>query len=198
MKCGSGQLSGRRRWHGFRRCGRCIGPVACELSTLCDPFLQYGLFCRSEWFSEFRRRHADIIVAAVNSLQQFTVLRFSGNNCDLTGFQPAGGGSGIIQPQSGFALTIVGTVTGKTAVGENGPDIPVEVDRTVCRGLRGLCEQRNSGQKQAERREDAGYFHAAPGGMAERQLRIKAGLAWEQERWNEYIAECRGIHLESD
>ncbi|HBC60365.1 MAG TPA: hypothetical protein DC058_03995 [Planctomycetaceae bacterium] len=170
--------------------------MTCELSTLCDPFLQDGLFGSGEWFAEFRRRHADIIIAAVNSQQQFTVLRLSGHNGDLSGFQSAGGRCGIIEPQSAFALAVIGPVTGEAAVGENWPDIPVEVHGSICPGLRGLREQCSSIKKQAEGREQAGCFHAAPGGMTERQLRVMAEVAGEQDRLREYIAECRGIHLE--
>jgi hypothetical protein len=32
--------------------------------------------------------------------------------------------------------------------------------------------------------------------MTERQLRVMAEVAGEQDRLREYIAECRGIHLE--
>ena len=98
-----------------------------ELCPASDPAFEDLLFGSGQWLTEFRWWHAEIVVGAVNPLQQLAFGGLTGHDGRISGFQFCGGRSGIVQSQAGFTLTIVRSVAGEAAIGQDWPYVTIEV-----------------------------------------------------------------------
>ena len=68
-----------------------VGPVSGELCPAGDPAFEDLLFGSGQWLTEFRWWHAEIVVGAVNPLQQLAFGGLTGHDGRISGFQFCGG-----------------------------------------------------------------------------------------------------------
>ena len=113
--------------------------------ALFDPFSQSGdLFLRKR-LAKLGGRHPLVFVGTRHSANQFARFRFAWHDRNRAGLQFAGRDFGIIEPQAGFAFSVVGTVAGIAFVGQNRPDVAIEVDRLLGNGRGNEREPRGNG-----------------------------------------------------
>ena len=80
--------------------------------------------------TRIRRWHALGFVFGDDALIDFAGLGIAGNNRETPLAQILLGGGFLIQAHFGFAVAIIGTMTGKAAVGKNRPDVAIEFHRS--------------------------------------------------------------------
>ena len=98
------------------------------LRALGDPTPHLFLFLKAEGKVRLRRRHYFIRIGRENLLANQAFLGFTGNNGMLVGFFPFGVGFfGKIETKAGFATGLIRAMAFETAIGQNRPDIPVEL-----------------------------------------------------------------------
>ena len=104
------------------------GPVVTVLCTCGNPTGQQLALGWANRLAHFRRRHHDIGVAAGDPGQQFTCRCISRHNRRQAAAKFGLRRHRIIQPQSGLAIFLIRPMTGKTPIGEQWPDIAIEID----------------------------------------------------------------------
>src|SRR5262249_40098498 len=108
-------------------------PMRLPLRAFRNPTVQQLNLCSSQFLAGFDRRHDLVLVLRTYALDQFAGFRFAGNNGDLAVRQGLEGIFLAIQPQFRLALAFVRPMTGVTVLGEDGPDVAVEL-RSRCLG----------------------------------------------------------------
>ena len=98
------------------------GPVCFPLRPLLYPSAQRLDLTRAELVAPLiSRRHSDRWVVRCDALDQFARGRIARNDNRL-------GSIFLIKAELGFALSRIGSVAGVTLVGQDGPDIAIELD----------------------------------------------------------------------
>ena len=104
-----------------------VGPVLVELRSLGDPALEKIDLARVKALALPLWRHALILVLFHNTRDQFALADLAGDNGGVA-TQIHGRSPERIESEICLEFLFVGTVAGETFIGQDGPDIPVEID----------------------------------------------------------------------
>ena len=117
---------------GNRRDGRfdrnLESPVALILGAFLDPLFDEGDLGFGEHLVELRRRHVVIRVVGAQALHHFALFRMPGRDGGIAGLAALARGFERIKSQLALDLILVRAVAGVAGVGEDRPDVPVELD----------------------------------------------------------------------
>jgi hypothetical protein len=98
------------------------------LRSLFDPATQNINLCRRQDFSGLCGRHVQVCIGRGDSFQQFAVIRVVGHNRSRPGLGWFHRGAALIQTQPGGSMSIIRTVTLKTVLRQDRPDIAIELN----------------------------------------------------------------------
>jgi hypothetical protein len=118
---------------------RLEGPVALVLGTLLDPAFHERHLFLGEHLVELRGRHVFVRVVGAEPLHHLALFRMTGHDRRLAGFAAFAGGLERVEAELALDLVLVGTVAGVAGVGEDGPDVAIELH--LLGGLRGSDEE---------------------------------------------------------
>src|ERR1043165_3990071 len=105
--------------HGFD-----VGPVRVIFRAFGNPLPQQFLLRRCEFLVGFQRWHHIVLVRVVDAVDQFPLLGVAGNDGALLQRDLAD-----VEPNLGLAIVFVRAVTDEAVLGENRPDVAVELQR---------------------------------------------------------------------
>jgi len=142
---------GRRRRDWQRRAlDGCKRPVILPRGTGSNPLAQHLNLLPRELLACRRRRHPQGIVTACNACKQFALVGLARGDRLMIADRGRGARLGV-EPQVGFALVLVGAVAGETILGQDRPDVAIELDRRLI-GRAQIVR----GQRQQQERGDDG------------------------------------------
>ena len=144
---------GDRRDGGFARFLE--SPVALVFGALGDPAADRVHLGGRQHLMEFRRRHVVVRVRRQQPLHHRTLLRLAGDDGGIAGLAALARRLEGVEAQLALVLALVGAVAGEAGVGEDRPDVPVELDAFGGGGER--AEETGGGQA------EAGKAHGACG-----------------------------------
>ena len=126
------------RWNR-RPDDRLIGPMPLVFGALSDPPLKQRLLLGLERLMGLRGRHQLVGVIGQQPMHQFAAGRIARQDCLLARLGRPERRLADIQTQAALHLLHIGAVAGKAVVGEDRPDVPIELDRSRCRRRSGGC-----------------------------------------------------------
>ena len=127
---------------------RLEGPVSLVFGALLDPTFDERDLILREHLVELGGRHVIVGVFREESLHHFALFRMSGQDGRLAGFAAFAGGVQGVQAQLALHLVLVRPVAGVAGVGEDRPDVAVELD-AFGRSNRGDEQEAGNGEKGA-------------------------------------------------
>ena len=122
----------QRRAFGFDE-----SPVALPIRSFRDPTAQRINLRGRQRFAAFRRRHHVVFVLRGKARDQFALFRVAGHDGQVARFKRLERVVFPVESEFGFALLLIRTMAGKTLVGQNGPDVAVEIDGSFARATGG-------------------------------------------------------------
>ena len=123
---------GQRRAFGFDE-----SPVALPIRSFRDPTAQRINLRGRQRLAAFRRRHHVVFVLRGNARDQFALFRVAGHDGQVARFKRLERVVFPVESEFGFALLLIRTMAGKALVGENRPDVPVEINGSFSRSAGG-------------------------------------------------------------
>ena len=134
--------------------GRDEGPMILVRGTLEDPTLEGGDLLWCQLLVELGRGHELLRIGMDDAFEQFTAVGLGGEDGDLAGFGRFKCRVLSIQAQAALAFLVIGAVTLKAGVGQDGADVPVEIEFGWAGNIRGL--NRAAGLRGEQGREQGG------------------------------------------
>ena len=122
------------------------GPVGGERGAGIDPPLQQRLVGIGEGLLGLRRRHDAVGIGRADPVDDEALGPFSGQNRSRPGIAPGEGAIARVEPEAGLPRRAVSAMAGRTMLGEDRLDLPLEVGgRFLC----GACLSDGGKEKQA-------------------------------------------------